>query len=69
MTQFWHIHKQSYMISDINMEVTSGTSQTYNKKTKKDEHGQYPVWMNQRAIHKQRKKNINAKKGKKSQKW
>lgn len=61
------------MISDINMEVTSGTSQTYNKKTKKDEHGQYPVWMNQRAIHKQRKKNINAKKGakkgKKSQKW
>ena len=29
----------------------------YNKKTKLDDHGNYPVWMNSRQIKKQKKKN------------
>ena len=45
------------------MEV-DGVKQKYNPKTLKDEHGQYPVWMNQRAVKKQRGLNKKGKKGK-----
>ena len=52
------------------MEVDD-TKSKYNRKTLKDEHGQYPIWMNQRAIKKQkrlRKKN-KGKNGKRKPVW
>lgn len=33
-----------------------GVKHNYNKKTLKDEHGTYPIWMNQRRITKKKKK-------------
>ena len=43
------------------MEVDKG-QKVYNKKTKQDEHGHYPEWMNQRAVKKQKKKIAKSKK-------
>ena len=53
------------------MEIDKGTSKVYDKKKKTDEHGQYPGWMNQRAIRKQQQKNkkVKLKKGKKASAW
>ena len=39
-------------------------SKKYDKKTMKDENGQYPVWMNQRQIKKKRAQTKNAEKQK-----
>lgn len=43
----------------------------FDKKTMKDENGQYPVWMNQRAIHKLKNSTKKGKKtkGKQRGKW
>ncbi|GFN77424.1 protein llp [Plakobranchus ocellatus] len=43
------------------MEVDK-QGKVYNKKTKQDEHGHYPQWMNQRAVKKHKKKLAKAKK-------
>lgn len=53
------------------MEIDKGPSKVYDKKKKTDEHGQYPAWMNQRAIQKQQLKNkkVKRKKGKKASAW
>ena len=56
------------------MEVDGEGSKKYNKKTKLDDDGQYPAWMNQRAIKKARKKRADdkkrkGKKGKSNTKW
>lgn len=42
-----------------NMDLDSGKK--YNTRTKLDEHGNYPVWMNSRQIKKQKKKNKTQK--------
>ncbi len=47
------------------MEV-DGTKGKFNPKTMRDEHGQYPVWMNQRQMKKQKTKNKKKNKNKKS---
>lgn len=41
------------------------TEKKYNSKTMRDKNGQYPVWMNQRAIKKIKKRLNNSKKNKK----
>ena len=43
------------------MEVDKA-QKVYNKKTKQDEDGHYPEWMNQRAVKKQKKKLAKSKK-------
>ncbi|GFR75009.1 protein LLP [Elysia marginata] len=43
------------------MEVDKA-QRVYNKKTKQDENGHYPEWMNQRAVKKQKKKLAKSKK-------
>ena len=45
----------TFFFSDT-MDVDTDAKK-YNKKTKLDEHGNYPVWMNSRQIKKQKKKN------------
>ncbi|KAK7101993.1 protein LLP-like [Littorina saxatilis] len=54
---------------DGQMEIEGAKS--YDKKKQTDEHGQYPVWMNQRAMRKQQVKNKKIKrgKGKKASAW
>ena len=62
--------KTASFIDFSDMEVDD-TKSKYNRKTLKDEHGQYPIWMNQRAIKKQkrlRKKN-KGKNGKRKPVW
>lgn len=52
------------------MDVEATSSQVYDKKTKLSESGQYPPWMNQRAIRKQKQKNKKLKKkGNKAEAW
>ncbi|KAL8621356.1 hypothetical protein ACOMHN_053377 [Nucella lapillus] len=53
------------------MEIEGASSKPFDKKTKKDEHGQYPGWMNQRAIRKQQLKNkkVKSKKTQKASAW
>ena len=54
-----------------------GAQPKYDKKTLKDQHGQYPMWMNQRAIRKHKAKvkgskvtkHTTGKKGKKKTLW
>ena len=41
----------------------------FDPKTKRDEHGQYPAWMNQRAIHKKKSKVSKQKKGRQKVNW
>ena len=50
------------------MEVEGGKPK-YNKKTGKDEHGQYPEWMSQRQIRKLKNKRKGNKKGKRKSGW
>jgi hypothetical protein len=49
-------------------EVTSmevvGQPSKYSVRTLRDEHGQYPVWMNQRAIQKRKKASVTVRKAK-----
>jgi len=42
------------------METEDAQLRKYNRRTLRDEHGQYPVWMNQRAIRKQKKSTSTA---------
>jgi len=51
------------------MDIGGASGSLGKKKT--NEHGQYPAWMNQRAIRKQQVKNKKAKnkKGKKGSAW
>ena len=42
-----------------------GKNKAYSKKTKQDEHGNYPQWMNQRAVKAQKVKNAKLKTKKK----
>ena len=51
------------------MEV--GEKAVFDAKTLKNEHGQYPEWMNQRGIKKRKKAagKAKVKKGKKSSQW
>nr|KAG5697103.1 hypothetical protein BaRGS_002019 [Batillaria attramentaria] len=57
--------------SEDKMELEGGSAQVYDKKTKRDANGQYPPWMNQRAMRKQQQKNkkMKKKKGKKASAW
>ncbi|KAI0239860.1 LLP-like protein [Lamellibrachia satsuma] len=50
------------------MEVDEAATK-FDPKTKKDEHGQYPPWMNQRAIHKNKSKIGKKKKGRRKVSW
>ncbi|XP_076468921.1 protein LLP-like [Babylonia areolata] len=62
--------QQSTSKQDGYVEIEGSASKSFNKKTKKDEHGQYPAWMNQRAMRKQQTKNKKIKKkGKKASAW
>ncbi len=45
-----------------------GQTKKYSSKTKRDENGQYPEWMNQRAIKKNKKRLALIKKSKKKNK-
>jgi len=40
------------------METEDTQSRKYNRRTLRDEHGQYPAWMNQRAMRKQKNKSV-----------
>ena len=52
------------------MEVDN-TKSKHDRKTLKDEHGQYPVWMNQKSIKKLKraKKKNKDKKGRRKSSW
>ncbi|KAK2182548.1 hypothetical protein NP493_349g02022 [Ridgeia piscesae] len=51
------------------MEVDE-TPAKFDPKTKRDEHGQYPAWMNQRAIHKKKSSKVSKqKKGRRKVSW
>ena len=59
------------------METEDTQSRKYNRRTLRDEHGQYPAWMNQRAMRKQKNKSVTLRckakvkrsVGRKSKKW
>ena len=59
------------------METEDARSRKYDRRTLRDEHGQYPAWMNQRAMRKQKNKSVALRRrtkvkrglGKKSKKW
>ncbi|XP_052063577.1 protein LLP homolog [Mytilus californianus] len=63
MKEMFTVRKGSDVVQEIrdeeNMDLDSGKK--YNTKTKLDEHGNYPVWMNSRQIKKQKKKNKTQK--------
>ena len=54
-----------FFLSSDKMDVATEQSK-YNSRTLRDAHGQYPAWMNQRAI--QKRKTSSKLKGKVSQK-
>ena len=43
------------VVGESLMETEDLQSRKYNRRTLRDEHGQYPVWMNQRSIQKRKK--------------
>lgn len=43
-------------------KMDDGTARVYNKKTMRDQHGNYPVWMNHRKIVKHKKGRSKSKK-------
>ncbi|ESO07806.1 hypothetical protein HELRODRAFT_170361 [Helobdella robusta] len=48
-------------VVNVEMDDTTKCKKVYNKKTLRDEHGQYPVWMNKRKIVKNKLKNKKIK--------
>jgi hypothetical protein len=69
--QVW---KKNFSVKDLskpigedNMLVDSDAKK-YSAKTMRDEKGQYPPWMNQRAVKKLKKRLNSSKKSKKSKK-
>ena len=60
MKEIYKVRKGSEVIDEMKNQDTMDVdtdAKKYNKKTKLDEHGNYPVWMNSRQIKKQKKKN------------
>lgn len=58
MKEIYTVRKGSEVVEEKKDEESMDLdSKKYNKKTKLDEHGNYPVWMNSRQIKKQKKKN------------
>jgi len=53
-------HEQTSSGPDAGMDVDS----KYDRKTHKDEHGHYPAWMNQRSVHRLKRKAKHVKKTK-----
>jgi len=46
---------QLLVVGDVSaMEIKEAPQRKYSRRTLRDEHGQYPAWMNQRAIRKQK---------------
>lgn len=60
MKEIYKVRTGSDVIEEMKDQDTMDVdtdAKKYNKKTKLDEHGNYPVWMNSRQIKKQKKKN------------
>merc|ERR1712004_863172 len=49
------------IVKEHQEKMETEASKKFDKKTMKDENGQYPVWMNQRQIKKKRAQNKKAK--------
>ncbi|KOC62089.1 Protein LLP like protein [Habropoda laboriosa] len=45
------------------MEVDSGVKRVYNKRTMRDQYGNYPIWMSKRSIAKHKKGRAKSRKG------
>lgn len=69
MKEIAEVKQESMVPSIVNQddEKMQIDVKKYNSKTKRDENGQYPIWMNQRAI-KKIKKRLHAEKKSKNKK-